>query len=130
MSTPIWPTFVYDDAMAAIDFLERAFGFKRTLVVPNNDEATVVEHAQLEGPHGGGVMLGTANRPGNAFSQRATGASSTYIVTADPDAAYQRALDAGATVLAELRDEDYGSRSFSVLDPEGNIWSFGTYDGA
>jgi uncharacterized glyoxalase superfamily protein PhnB len=35
---------------------------------------------------------------------------------------------AGARVVRELEDMPYGSREYSVRDPEGNLWSFGTYD--
>jgi uncharacterized glyoxalase superfamily protein PhnB len=42
---------------------------------------------------------------------------------------FPRVLAAGATVVREMRDEDYGSRGFSVADPEGNVWSVGTYRG-
>ena len=74
-------------------------------------------------------MLGSADRPGNPFSTRPTGAAGVYVVTDHPDEIHDRALAAGAQLFAELRDEDYGSRGFSVTDPEGNIWSFGTYAG-
>jgi uncharacterized glyoxalase superfamily protein PhnB len=40
----------------------------------------------------------------------------------------ERARAAGADVARELTDMDYGSREFSARDPEGNVWSFGTYD--
>ena len=124
----VWPTLNYDDARAGIRFLVDAFGFEERLVVPG-DEDGVVEHAQLIWPEGGGVMLGTANREGNVFSQRPTGAASIYVVTDEPDRLYEWAIAAGAELVRELRDEDYGSRGFSVRDPEGNIWSFGTYRG-
>jgi uncharacterized glyoxalase superfamily protein PhnB len=74
-------------------------------------------------------MLGSADRGENPFSQLPSGSASLYVVTDQPDALFQRATAAGATVVRELRDEDYGSRGFSVRDPEGNIWSFGTYRG-
>lgn len=125
----IWPTFLYSDARAAIDFLERAFGFRATLIVANEHDNAIVEHCQMTGPEGGGIMLGTANRADNKFSQRPTGGASTYVVTSEPDALYDRAVGAGAEVFHELEDQDYGSRDFSVLDLEGNIWSFGTYRG-
>ena len=125
----IWPTLLYADAPAAIDFLEKAFGFETSLVVPNESDSTIIEHAQLVWPEGGGIMLGSANREGNPFSMRPTGAGSAYVVTDHPDAVYDRAVAAGAEVFAPLKDEDYGSRGFSVTDPEGNIWSFGTYTG-
>jgi uncharacterized glyoxalase superfamily protein PhnB len=50
-------------------------------------------------------------------------------VTVDPDALFARAVENGAKVCRELTDQDYGSREFSVQDPEGNYWSFGTYRG-
>jgi uncharacterized glyoxalase superfamily protein PhnB len=125
----VWPTLVYDDALAAIDFLTTAFGFEAKLVVPNETDPSVVEHAQLSWPHGGGIMLGTANRPDNEFSQRPTGASSVYAVTPDPDALFAQATGGGAEVFRPLEDHDYGNRGFSVRDPEGNIWSFGHYSG-
>ena len=125
----IWPTLNYIDAPAAIKFLVDAFGFESTLVVVDKGDDQVVEHAQLRWPEGGGVMLGTANRQANPFSQRPTGAGAVYVVTADPDSVHDRALGAGAQLYQELRNEDYGSRGFSVTDPEGNLWSFGTYSG-
>lgn len=125
----IWPTLDYAHAPAAIAFLTEAFGFTAQLVVTDPDDESVVEHAQLRWPEGGGVMLGTANRPGNPFSERPTGCAGTYVVTDHPDELHDRALANGATLFAELRDEEYGSRGFSVTDPEGNIWTFGTYTG-
>jgi uncharacterized glyoxalase superfamily protein PhnB len=124
----VWPTLNYKDARGAIRFLVDAFGFEESLVVPGERD-DVVEHAQLRWPEGGGVMLGTAGREGNEFSQRPTGAGSVYVVTDEPDKLFDRAMGAGAQLFREMRDEDYGSRGFSVLDPEGNIWSFGTYRG-
>lgn len=125
----IWPTLLYADAPAAIDFLQNAFGFTTALVVPNDSDPSVIEHAQLRWPEGGGVMLGTSGREHNPFSARPTGAGSCYVVTDHPDEVHDRAVAAGAAIFAPLKDEDYGSRGFSVSDPEGNIWSFGTYRG-
>jgi uncharacterized glyoxalase superfamily protein PhnB len=128
-SKTIWPVFHYNDARAAIEFLQNAFGFTVSLVVPSEDDPSVIEHAELRWPEGGGIMLGSANRSGNPFSQRPTGATRAYIVTDDPDQIHDRAIAAGAEIFTPLRDEDYGSRGFSVTDPEGNVWDFGTYAG-
>jgi uncharacterized glyoxalase superfamily protein PhnB len=57
------------------------------------------------------------------------GLHSIYVVTGDPDGLYARATAAGAEILQGLRDEHHGSGGFSVRDPEGNLWSFGTYRG-
>ena len=121
----VWPALNYDDAHAAIAFLVAAFGFEETAV--HTDEQGRVAHAELRWPEGGGVMLGHAGRADSEFSQMPTGCASVYVVTDDPDTVHASALAAGAKVVRELRDEDYGSRGFSVRDPEGNIWSFGTY---
>ena len=48
-------------------------------------------------------------------------------MVADPDPLFARAVAAGAVVLREPEDTDYGSRQFIVRDPEGNVWSFGTW---
>ena len=124
----VWPSLVYLDAAAGIRFLVEAFGFRAALVVPGEVEG-VIEHAELVRPEGGGVMLGTANRTTSVFSQRPVGVAATYVVTEQPDALFERAMSVDAVVVRPLRDEDYGSRGFSVRDPEGNIWSFGTYRG-
>jgi uncharacterized glyoxalase superfamily protein PhnB len=123
-----WPIINAEDAPAMIAFLKKAFGFEEILVVPGEEEG-VVEHCQMRWPEGGGVMLGTANRSGNEFSRRPTGAASVYVVTDHPDELHDRAMAAGAELFRALEDQDYGSRDFSVTDPEGNIWSFGTYRG-
>jgi uncharacterized glyoxalase superfamily protein PhnB len=60
---------------------------------------------------------------------RPIGGGSTYVVTDEPDRIYASALAAGASLVRDMAEEDYGSRGFSVRDPEGNIWSFGTYRG-
>jgi len=72
-------------------------------------------------------MLG-GHRPGNIWT-REPGTAGTYLVTGDVDAVYQRARSAGAEVLREIADQDYGNRDFAVADPEGNLWSVGTYRG-
>ena len=50
-----------------------------------------------------------------------------YVARDDVDAAYERARDAGATIVREPTETEYGSREFAVRDPEGYGWSFGTY---
>jgi uncharacterized glyoxalase superfamily protein PhnB len=129
-STPppqVWPTLRAQDARALIRFLVDAFGFEATVVYGDGDP---VDHAQLSWPLGGGIMMGSS-RPGDDHDDWSLrpGTLGAYVVTDDPDALFARATGAGATVLRELQDTDYGSREFSVRDPEGNRWSFGTYRG-
>ena len=89
-------------------------------------EGDQVDHAQLNWPEGGGVMLGSVRADG-AGRVSPPGMASAYVVTAEPDALYKRAKAAGAEIVLELYDTDYGSRDFAALDPEGNRWSFGSY---
>jgi uncharacterized glyoxalase superfamily protein PhnB len=116
----IIPTFRYDDARAAIRFLQDAFGFEEHAVY---EEDGVVHHAELR-LGDAYIMLGE-RRSGNAdFPGQAT---TTYVVVADPDAHHDRAVAAGAEIVRELADQDYGSREYAAKDPGGNVWSFGTY---
>lgn len=124
----IWPCLNYLDAHGAIAFLTEAFGFVATAVYEDGPDRPVT-HEELRWPEGGGVMLGSASGTGNEFQRLPTGGSSIYVVTDDPDGVYERATGAGAAVVRGLADEDYGSRGFTVSDPEGNLWSFGTYRG-
>jgi uncharacterized glyoxalase superfamily protein PhnB len=121
----VWPTLRAQDARGLIAFLVEAFGFEEVMVVGEGDH---VDHAQLAWPLGGGIMLGSA-RPGDDPEALVPGTFGAYVVTDGPDALYARATAAGAKVLRELTNTDYGSRDFAVLDPEGNRWFFGTYAG-
>jgi uncharacterized glyoxalase superfamily protein PhnB len=123
----VWPTLRYRDAVAAIEFLESAFGFEPRAVHMSDADPSVVEHAELDWPLGGAIMLGTSRESTDWPASPGTGA--TYVVTDQPDDLFKRATDAGAEVVRALGDEDYGSRDFVVRDPEGNLWSFGTYAG-
>jgi len=116
----------YDDAEAAVDWLERAFGFERSSVHQANGK---LAHAELRFGDGM-IMLGPAGL--NDFglkTPRELGAvnQGVYLIVDDIAGQYDRARASGAEILRELADTDYGSREFMARDPEGNIWSFGTY---
>jgi uncharacterized glyoxalase superfamily protein PhnB len=123
----VWPTLRARDARVLIRFLVDAFGFEETAVYGEGDR---VDHAELAWPPGGGIMLGSARDSADEHWALRPGSFGAYVVTDEPDALFARAVAAGATVLMELHDTDYGSRDFAVTDPEGNRWSFGTYRGA
>lgn len=133
MSTPqpptVWPVLTFEDARAAIEFLSEAFGFEERAAYARDDDPSIIVHAEMRWPLGGGIMFGSAGKDESAFGERRPGNDSVYIVCDDPDALFQRATAAGAEVVRGLVDEEYGSRGFSVRDPEGNLWSFGTYRG-
>lgn len=127
----IMPALRYRDAPAAIDWLCQVFGFERHAVYANPDGT--IGHAELT-LGGGMIMLGSQKNDeyarGFKSPQEVGGVEtrSAYIVVPDADAAFARAQNAGATILRPLQNTDYGSREFSVKDPEGHSWSVGTYD--
>jgi uncharacterized glyoxalase superfamily protein PhnB len=127
----IIPAMRYRDAPAAIDWLCRAFGFQRHLVVPSAEGR--IAHAQLTLGNSM-IMLGSVadSEFGRLLRQPdEIGGAETqtvYVVVADADAHYARATAAGAKVVMEIKDEDYGGRGYTCRDPEGHIWSFGAYD--
>ncbi|GAA4576793.1 VOC family protein [Planotetraspora kaengkrachanensis] len=122
----VYPALRARDARALIRFLVDAFGFEETVVYGEGDH---VDHAQLSWPLGGGIMLGSVRDVPDDPWPVQPGVFGAYVVTDDPDGLYARATAAGAKVIQELHDTDYGSRDFTVVDPEGNLWSFGTYRG-
>ena len=124
------PALQYQDARAAIEFLCKAFGFEKNAVYEDKDGS--IAHAQLT--HGNGmVMLGSVKdteygkllkRPHDAGGVT----MSVYIIVDDADAHFARAKAAGARIVREPETQDYGGRDYTCKDPEGNVWTFGTYD--
>ena len=130
-NTTVVPCLRYRDAPAAIEWLCRAFGFEKHLVVPNDDGG--IAHGQLALGNGM-IMLGSVvdSDYGRLMRQPdeigGAGTQSTYLVVADADAVYRSAQAAGAQIVLEIKDEDYGGRGFSCRDPEGHLWNIGSYD--
>jgi uncharacterized glyoxalase superfamily protein PhnB len=123
----LYPTFRYRDAAKMIDWLCEAFGFEVDAKFMDGDK---VAHAQLS-LGSAMIMLGSVRddqygcmvgAPGDG-----NGGKSVYIAVDDADAAYAKAKAAGAKILEEPADRDYGSRDFICADPEGVVWCFGTY---
>ncbi|MGV0626588.1 VOC family protein [Mycolicibacter minnesotensis] len=122
----VWLTLQAHDPRGLIDYYVDTFGF--VVTARYGDDGQSVQHAELRWPEGvGRIMLG-GYRPGNDWC-REPGTAGGYVVTGDPDALYRRVLDHRAEVIRPLSDTDYGSREFTVRDPEGNLWSFGDYTG-
>jgi uncharacterized glyoxalase superfamily protein PhnB len=127
------PCLRYRDAPAAIEWLCSTFGFHKQAVYPNPDGT--IAHAQLTFGNGM-IMLGSAVEEATEWGKlikqpdQVGGAEtqSAYLVVADADLLYARAKAAGAGIVIDIKDEDYGGRGFSCRDLEGHLWSFGTYD--
>ena len=124
------PALQYRDAKAAIAFLCKAFGFEKNAVYEETDGS--IAHAQLTLGNGM-IMLGSVKdseyskllvRPADAGGVT----MSVYIVVDDTDAHFARARAAGVAIIREPVTQDYGGRDYTCKDPEGHVWTFGTYD--
>ena len=123
-SPNIFPALRYQDGPAALDWLSRAFGFEKQMVVPGPN--VTIAHAQMSfGP--GVIMLGSAAPEPGKDNPWAAGKQGIYVYVEDVDAHYRRAKASGAEIVRDLQDTDYGAREYSARDPEGHLWSFGTY---
>ena len=128
MSTNIFPALRYRDADAALDFLKKAFGFEEQAVHHGEDGS--IGHAELR-LGAGIIMFGTFRADGWLGGGKPDPLASTislYVVVEDPAQHYERAKAEGARIVRPMETMDYGSVEYSVRDPEGHLWSFGTYD--
>ncbi|HXF53780.1 MAG TPA: VOC family protein [Hyphomicrobiaceae bacterium] len=125
------PALRYRDLPAAIDWLCTTLGFERQLIVEGEDGA--IRYAQLTL---GTAMVMLVPVRDSAFDQLMVqpdeigGAETqvTYFYVSDADAYCAQVKAAGAEVVLDLADKDHRGRGFSCRDPEGHLWTFGSYD--
>jgi uncharacterized glyoxalase superfamily protein PhnB len=124
------PTAFYRDALAALRWLEAAFGFETTTLV--TDDAGAVGYSEMTFL-GGTVSINpgfTSEIIGNArmvSPMDIEGQGTQFIRVQLPDgldAHCERARAAGARITQEPRDEFYGERTYRAMDPEGHVWNF------
>jgi uncharacterized glyoxalase superfamily protein PhnB len=129
--TKFAPVLRYRNAAAAVDWLCAAFGFEKHRVVAGEDgevldaQLTFGDHMIMVLPaHDAGLgrFIKQPDEVGGAETQ------SCYIVVENADAHYRKAKAAGAAILLDISDDDHGGRGYACRDPEGHIWSFGTFD--
>jgi uncharacterized glyoxalase superfamily protein PhnB len=125
ISTPaFFPGLRYRDADGGMSWLEDVLGCERR-AAHRDDDGNVV-HAELDF-RGAIVMLSTAGVGREPFRSLPAGGRLVYCALDEVDSLYERVRTAGGDIVLDITDTDYGSRDFSVRDPEGNLWSFGTY---
>jgi uncharacterized glyoxalase superfamily protein PhnB len=124
----IFPELVYDDAPAALEWLARVFGFVRGEVIEGPDGT--IAHAEMHlGP---GTIMPKSPMAETEFGMMSPRAlrginQCLYVAVDDPDAHYEHAKAAGAEIVKEPFDTEYGARNYTTWDLEGHLWSFGTY---
>ena len=121
----LWPTLSFRDTDAMIAWLH-AIGFTEHATYRDESDPSLVVHAEMLWPGGGGIMFGSHGVGADDLGLQ-PGSGSAYLVTDDPDAVFAAAIKAGGTQVRPMTDQDYGGRGGSVVDPEGNHWSFGDY---
>ena len=127
----IIPTMQYKNAGMAIDWLCKAFGFEKHLIVEG--ENNTIRHAQLTF---GNSMIMMSSENENEYGKlvntpenlNGNNTQASYIVVERIDEHYERAVAAGAKILIAIRDEEYGGRGYTSKDIEGYLWSFGSYN--
>ena len=134
MRHEIIPNLRYANAPRAIEFLCTAFGFERHAVYFNEVDPEIIEHAQLLWADRMIMLSSVKNTEYVGAARMKTVIESggptvgLYLIVEDVDAHAERARVAGAEIILEPDDKDYGGRGYSARDPEGNVWSFGNYD--
>ena len=116
------PYILYEDVPAALEFLDRAFGFTEVLRFTGDDG--VVNHAEAR--LGDNLLL--MGNPGPDYrNPRNTGVQHVMLLANvdDVDAHHERARTAGATILSEPKEEAYGEYMYRAEDAEGYRWQFG-----
>ena len=115
----ITPYLIVDDAAGFIDFLSNAFGGVERLRIPM--PGGTIGHAEVEI---NGAVIMVSDVAGTDFQ---TTRSLIHHLVEDVDSAYKRAIEAGATSIAEPETQFYGDRMGHVLDPSGNRWVLSTH---
>ncbi len=130
MSSPVIPSLRYRNAKRAVTWLQEAFGFEPHLVVEG--EGDRIEHAQFT--YGTGMIMfgsGQGSDYDDLVASAPEGGRPTvglYVVVSDVEGHAGRARAAGAEIVMEPEDQDYGGKAYTCRDFEGNVWSFGNYD--
>jgi uncharacterized glyoxalase superfamily protein PhnB len=123
----IIPALFYDDATAALAWLERAFGFETRLRI--TDESGKVVHAEMSFADGR-IMVGPTGWSEWAKSPNSLGGANSanlHIGVDDVDAHCAHTRASGAVIVQEPENQFYGERTYRARDPEGHYWTFGQH---
>ncbi|MCG2621514.1 glyoxalase [Arthrobacter sp. I2-34] len=120
----VWAGLQSRDARGLIGFLTGTVGFTTHALYEAGGD---VAHAELLWPEGGLVMVSAWT--GSGLWAREPGSAQLNVYTHHPDDLYRTVAAAGADIIQEPTDTDYGARSFGLRDPDGNLWGFSDYRG-
>jgi len=120
-----WPSVIYQDDRAALEWLAKAFGFEVSLIV--TDDTGKIGHAEMK--FEGARIIIAREWSDITRSPKSLGGKNTQHVhvqlKGDIDGHCARAKAAGAAIVQEPSDQFYGDRTYRAMDPEGHLWTFG-----
>ena len=121
MPQTVTPYLLYEDAAGALEWLTKAFGFRETTRVA--DESGDVQHAEMDVGDGSPIYLGD---PGGDYRNpsKVGRTCSVYVYVANVDDHCAQARAAGAEIIEEPADQEYGDRRYGARDLEGHDWFF------
>lgn len=121
----IFPILRYNNARIAIQWLCATFGFRERFSVPETGE--FVRHAQLS--LGKNLIMLGSSREDSLKSPQILGfaTQALYVYVPDIDEHFERSRLSGAEITTFPQNTDFGAREYHVRDPEGHMWTFGTY---
>jgi uncharacterized glyoxalase superfamily protein PhnB len=111
------PVLTVADVREAVAWVTEAFGFTERLRIGEG------HRSQLEVPDGGAVIL-AETRPNTRVPTTGAASHSVLVRVRDARGHFLRSRDAGARILMEPIDFEYGERQYSVEDPFGHRWTF------
>ncbi len=117
----------YRDQKAALDWLERAFGFEVTMAIDGPPDDPAMGHYEMSSAGAGRIMIGGEWADWTRSPADVDGANTQWVhvqLPDDLDAHCARARAAGARILAEPADQFYGDRTYRAVDLEGHCWTF------
>ncbi|PLQ01415.1 VOC family protein [Cupriavidus pauculus] len=123
--TALGAAVYYQDPKAALDWLERAFGFERVMVITDKDGNLAHSEMRFRDSY---LMVGSewADYTASPASVGGKNTQAVHVQLAEGiDAHCERARAAGAQIVREPEDQFYGNRVYAARDPEGHVWSFG-----
>ncbi|MDN5746121.1 MAG: VOC family protein, partial [Nocardioidaceae bacterium] len=121
------PMVTYRDPRAALEWLERAFGFEISMAIEGPPEEPAAGHYEMSSAGSGRIVIGAEWADWTRSPANVDGANTQSVsvrLTEGIDDHCERARAAGAVIVEEPSDEFYGDRTYRALDNEGHCWTF------
>lgn len=129
MTTTVFPALRTTDIAATTAMLV-TLGFVERVTVRDEDDPSLVLHAEYALGETGGVMIGSVRHDGSALDS--VGGAAIYVVVPterEVDRLYREIRELGHAIVRPVATQSYGGREFAFRDHNGNSWGVGSYRG-